>query len=85
MSILSLLSLLKTSYIETKSCNMVDKSDICSKQDKVNNADSAFIFLIGRNQWSGWLGRRRWSGLVWSDSQDDFDSECIGFDGSTDD
>ena len=38
------------------------------KQDKVNNADSAFIFLIiqSQNQWSGWSGRRRWSCLVWS-------------------
>ena len=31
------------------------------EQDKVNNADSAFIFLISRNQWSGWSGQRRWS------------------------
>ena len=38
------------------------------KQDKVNNADSAFIFLIiqSQNQWSSWSGRRIWSGLVWS-------------------
>ena len=38
------------------------------KQDKVNSADSAFIFLIiqSQNQWSGWSGRRRWSCLVWS-------------------
>ena len=38
------------------------------KQDKVNNADSAFIFLIiqSQNQWSGWSGRRRWPCLVWS-------------------
>ena len=64
MSILSLLSLLKTSYIETKSCNMVDKSDICSKKDKVNNADSAFIFLISRNQWS--VGQGREDGLVFA-------------------
>ena len=36
-----------------------------SKQDKVNNADSAFIFLIiqSQNQWSG---QRRWPCLVWS-------------------
>ena len=26
-----------------------------------------------------------WSGLCEKDSQDDFDSECIGFDGSPDD
>ena len=37
-----------------------------SKQDKVNTADSAFIFLIGQNKWSGWSGQRRWSCLVWS-------------------
>ena len=39
-----------------------------NKQDKVNNADSAFIFLIiqSQNQWSGWSGRRRWTCLVWS-------------------
>ena len=38
------------------------------KQDKVNSADSAFIFLIiqSQNQWSGWSGRRRWPCLVWS-------------------
>ena len=37
-------------------------------QDKVNTADSAFIFLIiqSQSQWSGWSGRRRWSCLVWS-------------------
>ena len=35
------------------------------KQDKVNNADSAFIFLIiqSQNQWSG---RKRWPCLIWS-------------------
>ena len=39
-----------------------------SGQDKVNTADSAFIFLIiqSQNQWWGWSGRRRWSCLVWS-------------------
>ena len=26
-----------------------------------------------------------WSGLCWKDSQDDFDSEYIGFDGTPDD
>ena len=40
------------------------------KQDKVNTADSAFIFLIilliSQNRWSGWSGRRRWSGLVFA-------------------
>ena len=40
------------------------------KQDKVNTADSAFIFLIilliSQNKWSGWSGQRRWSCLVWS-------------------
>ena len=38
------------------------------QQDKVNTADSAFIFLIiqSQSQWSGWSGRRRWSCLVWS-------------------
>ena len=40
------------------------------KQDEVNTANSAFIFLIilfiSQNQWSGWSGRRRWSCLVWS-------------------
>ena len=38
------------------------------EQDKVNTADSAFIFLIiqSQSQWSGWSGRRRWSCLVWS-------------------
>ena len=36
------------------------------EQDKVNNADSALIFLISQNQWSCWSGRRRWSWLVWS-------------------
>ena len=37
-------------------------------QDKVNTADSAFLFLIiqSQNQWSGWSGRKGWSGLVWS-------------------
>ena len=41
------------------------KSIIIQKQDKVNNADSAFIFLIiqSQNQWSG---QRRWPCLVWS-------------------
>ena len=43
---------------------------IGSKQDKVNTADSAFIFLINllisQNKWPGWTGRRRWSCLVWS-------------------
>ena len=35
------------------------------EQDKVNNADSAFIFLIiqSQNQWSS---RKRWPCLVWS-------------------
>ena len=54
-----------------------------NKQDKVNTADSAFIFLIilliSQNRWSGW------SCLCQKDSQDDFDSEYIGFDGSPDD
>ena len=40
------------------------------KQDKVNTADSAFIFLIIlliiQNKWSGWSGQRKWSFLVWS-------------------
>ena len=40
------------------------------RQDKVNTADSAFVFLIilliSQNQWSGWSGWRRWSCLVWS-------------------
>ena len=62
-------------------------------QDKVNNADCALIFMIilviSQNHWSGWSGQRRWSCLVWSllerSSQDDFDSEYIGFDGSPDD
>ena len=29
---------------------------------------SIYIFLIiqSQNQWSGWSGQRRWSGLVWS-------------------
>ena len=65
---------------------------ICIQQDKVNTADSEFIFLIilliSQNLWLGWSGRRRWSCLIWSlleDSQDDFDSEYIGFDGSLDD
>ena len=37
------------------------------QQDKVNSADSAFIFLIiqSQNQWSGWSRRRSWSCLVW--------------------
>ena len=57
-----------------------------NKQSKVNTTDSAFIFLIiSQNHWSGWSGRRIWSGLCKKDSQDDFDSECIGFDGSPDD
>ena len=40
-------------------------SSAATKQDKVNSADSAFIFLIiqSQNQWSG---RRRWPCLVWS-------------------
>ena len=41
-----------------------------NKQDKVNTADSAFIFLmillISQNQWLGWSGQRRWSCLVLS-------------------
>ena len=41
-----------------------------SKQDKVNTADSAFIFLINllisQNKWPGWTGQRRWSCLVLS-------------------
>ena len=40
------------------------------KQDQVNTADFAFIFLIilfiSQNKWSGWSGRRRWFCLVWS-------------------
>ena len=40
------------------------------KQDKVNTADSAFIFLIifliSKDRWTGWSGQRRWSCLVWS-------------------
>ena len=38
------------------------------EQDKVNNADSAFIFFIiqSQNQWSGRSGRTRWPCLVWS-------------------
>ena len=38
------------------------------EQDKVNTADSAFIFMTiqSQSQWSGWSGRRRWSCLVWS-------------------
>ena len=62
----------------------------CNKQDKINTADSAFIFLTfllsSQNRRLGWSGRRIWSGLVWSllDSQDDFDSEYIGLDGSPD-
>ena len=57
-----------------------------TEQDKVNTADSEFIFLIiqSQNQWSGLSGRRGWSCLVWSllESQDDFDSEYIGVNGS---
>ena len=43
-------------------------TDLDFEQDKVNNADSAFIFLIiqSQNQWSGWTGQRRWSCLVLS-------------------
>ena len=52
------------------------------EQDKVNTADSAFIFLIiqSQSQWSGWSGQRRLCCLVWSllESQDDFDSEYKG-------
>ena len=46
----------------------VENTRFLFKQDKVNNADSAFIFLIiqSQNQWSGWSGRRRWPCLVWS-------------------
>ena len=38
----------------------------CQVQDKVNTADSAFIFLIiqSQNQWSGLSGQKRWSCLV---------------------
>ena len=40
------------------------------KQDKINTADSAFIFLIilliSKNRWSGWSGRKRCSCLAWS-------------------
>ena len=47
---------------------VVSSREVNYKQDKVNSADSAFIFLIiqSQNQWSGWSGRRRWSCLVWS-------------------
>ena len=62
------------------------------KQDKVNNADSAFIFLIilliSQNQWlvgQGGVDGLVWSGLCEKDSQNDFDSECIGLDLSPDD
>ena len=67
-------------------------SQFLSKQDKVNTADFEFIFLI--NFFSvainGQVGQGKEDGLVWSglcqkDSQDDFDSEYIGFDGSPDD
>ena len=44
--------------------------EINFRQDKVNTADSAFIFLIilliSQNKWSGWSGRKKWSFLVWS-------------------
>ena len=52
------------------------------KQDKVNSADSAFILLIILSQKFGQGGEDGlvWSGLCQKDSQDDFDSEYIGFD-----
>ena len=48
------------------------------------------IFLISHNQGIGQVGQGGEDGLVWpdlceKDSQDDFDSEYIGFDGSPDD
>ena len=55
-----------------------------TKQDKVNTADSAFIFLIILVGQGGEEGLA-WSGLCQKDSQDYFDSEYIGFDGSPDD
>ena len=49
-------------------CDECQEAKLKIKQDKVNNADSAFIFLTiqSQNQWSGWSGRRRWPCLVWS-------------------
>ena len=43
-------------------------TEILCEQDKVNNADSAFIFLImqSQNQRSGWSGQVGEDGLVWS-------------------
>ena len=63
-----------------------------NKQDNINTADSAFIFLIILliSQRNGQVGQGREQGLVLSglcykDSQDDFDSEeYIGFDWSPD-
>ena len=58
----------KGTTIAVRQCKFRDEAKCIAKQDKVNNADSAFIFLIiqSQNQWSGWSGRRRWPCLVWS-------------------
>ena len=48
------------------------------------------IFLISHNQGIGQVGQGGEDGLVWpdlceKDSQDDFDSECLGFNWSPND
>ena len=66
---------------------------MCQFADKQDTANSAFIILIiqSQNQWSGLSGRRAgedglvWCGICEKDSQDDFDSECIGYVWSPDD
>ena len=39
--------------------------DYRDEQDKVNTADSAFIFLIIQSQINGQVGQGRDEGLVW--------------------
>ena len=60
----------KEAYEGTLRTDVIDFIDGKEEQDKVNTADSAFIFfiilLISQNKWSGWSGQRRWSCLVWS-------------------
>ena len=44
--------------------NKLRRRRMKKEQDKVNNADSAFIFLISRNQWS--VGQGREDNLVFA-------------------
>ena len=71
--------------------NTQDKS--ITRQSKHCGFSIIFLIIQSQSQWSGWSltnGQGGEDGIVWSglcqkDSQDDFDSEYTGFDGSPDD